>query len=447
MIELAKLDSKTRLDLVRGCEPFFITYRSPKWQNDIVKALCKEFGKKYETSVRVILTAASKAKRYNLTGSLFPLDFMKFKKAASKTSKNIPYKETKDLIALMEQLGYLTLYVGFKDKFDSMSSAIRFHDKLLNCLDKKMCDKWGMSRFGNFDPLEVIDSGNSTSNVDAFHSLKKFKGVKKMVDEIMIVNKEMEKHLITYQGETCCVVYKRRFEDDLQSGGRWYAIGTFQVEGSYGRSSIMIDSKPTVEIDVKHIHPSILASIAGVNLDKDYDPYDITGYVKTPIDFNHLRNFIKPCFMVLLYSKSRHTALYEIRDKLWKDTHVANWLDAETILESLEEHNQVLSEFFYNKDNWKLCQFIDSQIATKLMVHFASKGEVCLNYHDSWIVTYSNKVELVEVLRESWKSVVGNSDNFKYDIKFDNTPEPVTIHPAFEVIPVEHYVDEPYKET
>jgi archaellin len=99
----------------------------------------------------------------------------------------------------------------------------------------------------------------------------------------------------------------------------------------------------------------------------------------------------------------------------------------------------MLSEFFYHKDNWKLCQFIDSQIATKIMVHFASKGEVCLNYHDSWIVTYHNKQELINVMRDSWEHVIGNLDNFGYDIEFDNTPKVKQGHPAFESIPIEYY--------
>ena len=59
-------------------------------------------------------------------------------------------------------------------------------------------------------------------------------------EEITIVNKEIEKHIITYMGEVCSVVYKRRFEDDLFSAGRWYVIGTFQTEGSKGRNTIRI---------------------------------------------------------------------------------------------------------------------------------------------------------------------------------------------------------------
>lgn len=439
MINLKDFDRNTQLDLVRGCESFFMTYRSPVWQKPIVRKLMDEFGKKYEIPIKVILTAASKAVRYGMSGSQFPLDFMKFKKAEANTKKNIPYKETKRLLALMEDNGYLTVYLGHNTGDKGITTCIRFHDKLLKDLDKKKCDKWGLSRMDGFKPLEVVDSINSTPKKKTFHSLKKFKGVKEKVDNVLLVNKEIEKHLITYKGETCAVAYKIRYEDDLQSGGRWYVVGTFQVESSEGRSTIKIDSLPTVEVDIDCIHPSIAASMIGMKLPEDYDPYDITSYVTTAIETKTLRSFVKPCFMALLYSNNRSNALHEIRKKLWDNKHIGNWLDAETILESLEEHNYLLSSFFYQKDNWKFFQFIDSQIATLVMTHFASKGEVCLGYHDSFIVIYHNKEELIQVMTESWKKVVGTLDNFKCSVEFDNTPEQKHLHPTQENIPIEAY--------
>ncbi|AGH31905.1 hypothetical protein VPIG_00047 [Vibrio phage PWH3a-P1] len=444
MIELKHLSNREVLALVRGCEtPNFHT-QNLKWQANIYRHLYKEFGIKYKTEIKLIVTGACKCVRYGMTGIVFPLD----KKIYNSVNKNrqtskISYNNVQELLHLMEEKNYLTILKGyFRSKEDSFTTCLRFHDKLLHNLNKKYCDKWGVSRLKDFNCLEVVDSSKSTDINKVMKNLQGFKGVKLIVDQIKMVNKEYEKHLITYEGETCCVIYKRRFEDDLQSGGRWYIVGTFQVESSDGRKSILIDSTPTVEIDIDRIHPSILASIAGFKLKEGYDPYDITDYIKTPLDHKVLRDFIKPCFMSLLYAKNRGTALYEIRQKLFNTPHIANWLDAETILESLEDHNHMLSDFFYKKENWKLCQYIDSQIATKLMVHFASKGEVCLNYHDSWVVTYHNKQELIEVMKDAWLKVVGNLDNFSYSIEFDNTPEE-TVHPAFEEIPIEFYEDNP----
>lgn len=386
MILLEDLEKEDRYKLVRGCESFFITYKSPKWQSQIVTQLKDEFGKEYEIPIRVILTSSAKAKRYNLTGSQFPLDMNKYTAASKITKKNISCKRTKELLTLMEEAGYLTILKGYyRNKEDCMTTCLRFHDKLLNRLDKKHCDKWGMARSEGFNPIEVVDSSKSTKTKKVFHSLKKFKGVKLVRDEVELVNKCIEKHTITYQGSLCSVVYKRRFEDNLLSAGRWYVVGTFQTEDSDYRNTIEIDGEQTTEIDVQHIHPSILASLSGFKLPDNFDPYDIYSYVEVGdnISKKELRTFMKPCFMALIYSKSRHTALHEIRTALWKNKNIASWLDEETILSSLEKHNYLLKAYFYTKDNWKLCQYLDSSIATMIMTGFAKLGYACLNYHDS----------------------------------------------------------------
>mgnify|MGYP001242605472 CR=1 FL=1 len=445
MIELKELPKKEAFTLVRGCElPTFKT-QNMKWQQTIITTLVKEFGRKYRTPIQLIITGATKAKRNGSTGIMFPLN----KNVYSKINENRPtsklnYNLIRELIGLMEDANYLTILQGYRNsKEDKMTTCLRFHDKLLNNLDKECCDRWGESRLKYHVDLEVVDTDKSNATRKVLKNLKNIRNSKDFKDEVRMVNNNLQEHLITYSGETCCVVYKRRFEGDLQNGGRWYVVGTFQVEDKDDRNTIHIDSTPTVEIDIDQIHPSIAASILGIKLPEGYDPYDLTNYVHTPIEKKTLRTFIKPCFMALLYSKTRHTALHEIRKKLWKDKHVANWLDAETILEALEEHNTILSDFFYKKDNWKLFQYIDSQIATKVMVHFASKGEVCLGYHDSFIVTHHNKQELIRVMTNSWESVIGDLTNFSYSVEFDNTPTNNNTfneeHPAFQEIPIGCY--------
>lgn len=424
MIELKTLTEEEQHNLVRGCEVYTFKTQNLKWQRSIHNKLIEEFGSVYKIPIQLIITLACKAVKYGLDGGMIPLSNTVYSDVNKKRPTNkINIVKLRELILKMEGSGYLTFYKGYrKTETEGITSCLRFHDKLLDNLNKKYCERWGVSRFDDFLSLEVVDEGLSTKLKKVFKNLRNIRGSKEIRNEVNLVNKELAKHKITYKGRRCCVVYKRRFIEDLYQAGRWYVVGTFQIESAEGRITIMIDDKPTVEIDVDKIHPCILASIAGFVLPEDYDPYDITGYIKTPIDKRVLRDFIKPCFMSLLYSESRHTALYEIREKLKDNKHIANWLDCQTILESLEEHNSMLSDFFYRKDNWKLCQYIDSCIATKIMVHFASKGEVCLNYHDSWVVSYENKQELIDVLTQSWEKVVGNLDNFSYSVEFDNTP-------------------------
>lgn len=423
MIELDKLDKLEAFMLVRGCElPTFKT-QNMKWQQTIHTKLIREFGNKYKTSIQLIVTGATKAVRNNLTGIMFPLDKAIYQKInRDRPTNKLSQKLTRDLVSLMEEKGYLTILKGYwKSKDNKMITCLRFHDKLLKDLDKNSCDKWGVSRLKDLVLVEVVDSKLSTKTNKILKNNMSIRGSREISNQVLFVNKEIEKHLVTYDGKTCVVVYKRRFEDNLKGAGRWYIIGTFQTESSENRNTIRIDNKPTTEQDISRIHPSILATLAGFILPTNYDPYDITPYIKTNIPAKELRSFIKPCFMALLYSDSRNNALHEIREKLWNNKSIAAWLDAETILSSLEEHNFMFKEFFYKKDNWKLCQYLDSEVCTRIMVHFAMKGKVALGYHDSWITKSEDKEELIEVITNSWKEVFGNINNLKIDEEFDNS--------------------------
>lgn len=416
MIKLEELSKEDRYNFVRGCEPFYIAYKSPNWQKKILKTLCEEFGNKYKIELKVILTSVAKAKRYNMTGSRFSLGKGDYVTANKRTGLKISLLRMKELLGLMDDANYLTILLGyFKSRDDSMKTCLRFSNKLLRLLKKKHCDKWGMSRTEGVQFLEVVDTENSTKYHKKFHSLKKFKGSGIIRDEVNNINSVMGENTITFDGDVCVVIYKRRFEDDLYNAGRLYTIGTFQTECADLRHTIRINGEETVEVDIKHIHPSLMASKLGIKLPDGFDPYDINYILNYKGDLKKLRSLIKVCTMCLFYAKHRGSALYEIRTKLKEDNTIVG-LTANDILEALEEHNYALHEFYYTKDMWKFNQFMDSSIIVKVMTHFANKGVVALSYHDSVRVAKKHLDELIIVMRQSWIEVVGNDDNFKYTI-------------------------------
>lgn len=417
MIELKKLSPQERYNVVRGSQTFFLTYKSPKWQDKAVRRLEAEFGKKYNKPIKVILTCVAKALRYESSSSQFSLDRNVFAEANKITKQNISYNKTKELLDKLEDRGYLTVYKGYHNNpKDSMMSCLVFHDKLLNLLDKTVCKTCASSKLEGLQFVEIVDEDNSTRNKKNFFTNSKFKGVQDITKEVKIVNKVMEKNIITYRGEVCSVIYKRRFQNCIRYGGRWYIIGTFQTENSEYRYTIEINGGVTTEVDYKFIHPSIFATLEGIDLPEDYDPYDVKYLLKTSLTEKEVRSLCKTSMMALLYANNRGTALYEIR-RLLRDNNV-KCLNEKDVLEALEEHNFFLHRYFYNKDNWKLAQYIDSQIATHIMVHFAKKGEVCLCYHDSFIVKKDLRDELILTMEGAWIKILGNVDNFKYKVEF-----------------------------
>jgi|TARA_A100001518_G_C1227290_1_gene80727 hypothetical protein len=420
LIELKDLNPWERYQAIRGCETFFLTYRSPNWQKRIVEKLKEEFGEKYEIPIKVILTAAAKARRYNDKGCMFPLNANEYSSTSAimqNTGKKISYRNTRKLLDLMESAGYITILKGyFCSKDNSMPSYLVFQDKLLKLLDKNVCKKYAINRFEGLVVVEIVDEELSTKNRKVFKTNSKFKGVAEITKEVKLVNKVISEAKITFEGEVCTVVYKRRFHNDTKSGGRWYVIGSFQTEDSEKRYTIEIDDEACTEVDFKFIHPSIFATLEGITLSEDYDPYDIKHLLNTSLSKKDVRTFCKVAMMALLYSENRGTALHEIRKNIRNDKSID--FNEKDVLEALEEHNYFLHKYFYHKDNWKLAQYIDSQIATKVMLHFANKGEVCLCYHDSFIVKRNFREELIAVMKDSWNSVLGNTNNFKYDVEF-----------------------------
>lgn len=420
MINLEDLHQWERYFVIRGCEPFFLTYKSPKWQEKLVQELMLEFGKEYEIPIKVIITAAAKARRYNDKGCMFPLNSNEYSSNSSiiqRTGKKISYRRTRRLLDLMEDAGYLTIYKGyFKHSEDSMPSYLVFHDKLLSKLNKDLCKKYAINRVDGLQFVEIIDEELSTKTKKVFKNNTKFKGVGKITKDIKLVNKILAQNKITFEGDVCTVIYKRRFHSCIKKGGRWYVIGSFQTESSDKRYTIEINDEATTEVDFKFIHPSIFATIEGIKLEDGYDPYDVKNLLNTTLSKKEVRDLCKTSMMALLYATNRATALYEVREKL-KSEGIA-CVNEKDIIEALEEHNYFLHKYFYHKDNWKLAQYIDSQIATKVMLHFANKEEVCLCYHDSFIVKRQLREELIAVMKDSWHNVLGNIDNFKYDVEF-----------------------------
>ena len=419
MINLKELHPWERYSVIRGCEPFFLTYRSPNWQTNTVKMLLSKFGKEYEVPVKVVLTAAAKARRYNDKGCMFPLSKNAYSTTTSvnhKTGKSISYRRTRRLLDLMEEEGYLTIYKGyFNSTEDSMPSYLVFHDKLLSILDKNLCKKYAINKVEGLQVVEIIDEDLSTKTRKVFKTNSKFKGVANITKEVKLVNKILSEADISLEGEVCTVIYKRRFHDCIKQGGRWYVVGSFQTESSDKRKTILVDGESCTEVDFKFIHPSLFATIEGIKLDKDYDPYNIKYLLNTELPELEVRDFCKSAMMALLYASNRGTALYEIRAKIAK---IGLPLHEKDVLEALEEHNYFLHKYFYNKDNWKLAQYIDSQIATHITLHFAKKGEVCLCYHDSFIVKKGLQEELILTMEDAWMKVLGNIDNYKYKVEF-----------------------------
>ena len=168
-------------------------------------------------------------------------------------------------------------------------------------------------------------------------------------------------------------------------GGRFYG-GWWQNIPSGYRGLITIDGKRTTEFDYGRLHPTMLYAQKGLTLAED--AYDVG------IGREH-RDVIKQLFNAMVQMKEPQDR--PPRDVKFRQTG-KTWQQLRDLI--LEKHEPIKNKFFCGMGN-KL-QYEDSQIAEKVMLHFAKQDIAILPVHDSFVIQRSLKPELVEVMSKGF---------------------------------------------
>ena len=74
----------------------------------------------------------------------------------------------------------------------------------------------------------------------------------------------------------------------------------------------------------------------------------------------------------------------------------------------LDKHHAI-EDAFYSGQGLRL-QYIDSQLAEQVMLHFANKGVPVLPVHDSFIIAAQHQQELVAVMKRVFGERFGGAD-------------------------------------
>lgn len=447
MLELKDFDKETRQSMLRNIEDTSVLiWKKTNFLRPIAKALVDEFGDTYTQEIWVLLTFAAKATRYETKGFHLSLDRNNYT-AANKTFKHsLCNKRMSALIRDMEKAGYITFLKGFfHNEKNYARSAIIIKPALSNLIDKKLAKTQALSREDNLSLIEIVDSEKTTVTKKMVNGkiVKKktvvlktpkgrgFKGLKEKRADLLAYNKLVESSFITIDNEIDnSIVYKRRFEDDLFSCGRYFC-GSYQTAKSVLRETITINTEKTCEVDYKNIQPRLLASQLGVKLPSDFDAYDI-GIVD--------RSFAKSMLFPVLFSNSRKDAKTSITSKL-KEAGITH-LTSEEVVSAFEAHNHMIASTFFKKDQYKTLQNLDARMAEYVINHFTSLNIVALCYHDSFVVQAKYEKDLIKVMEAAWNEVVGNTDNFGYDVEFTHEvveEEVAGIEHTQELPPVEAY--------
>ena len=195
----------------------------------------------------------------------------------------------------------------------------------------------------------------------------------------------------------------RVFNDpDLQTGGRFYGGWWQNIPREY-RQHLAVNGKRMVELDYSNQHPSILYAQASVV--RPADCY--SGVIKPPLIQDReatkdLRDMVKAAFNAMLNSPK---LLRQAPAGVKPSKFGLKWAE---VSEAIIAFHEPIAHHFYTGVGLRL-QRLDSDIAEKVLLHFARSGIAVLPLHDSFLMHNGYEPSLDPVMRSAFEEVVGAS--------------------------------------
>jgi hypothetical protein len=157
----------------------------------------------------------------------------------------------------------------------------------------------------------------------------------------------------------------------FEQGGRFYHGWWQEISSSY-RKYITISGKLTEEEDFSGIHIRMMYALEGIEYGSE-DTYIIEGYgIK-------YREEVKKALNTVINAKTREEAVYSINDKLTLPKNRT----AEDLFNKLKRKHPKIAKYFATGIGIEL-QYLDSQIAEKVMIRLSRDNIVALPIHDSF---------------------------------------------------------------
>lgn len=433
-----------------SCVRSYLYYHESKYYQHVTRALLEHTGGKWAKGIRWFVSNMGRALSKNAKGFRISLDSNTY----TNNKLGIGYRGVKALIEFLEAKSYIHIYKGYVIDWKveggkrvperTISSCIIFRKRALDLWEENgdFTNLW--KELEEADCVQVRSRGTK----DLLNTKGKA-GIKEVRTKMIKFNDSLCGADIKFDGKPVAdVEYKRVFLDSMDIAGRIYAQGGgVQLLPQKLRSELLtIDGEPVVELDYSAIHPNIcyqiLYSFDGFNVKDvmgvDFSPYsadlsflkvneDMVGYKESLTGKEHLplRNLAKIAILVGMNAVDKKQAVGGLRGKIMEDAKKAvedqdfygvGDISSLLVLESVQEHNDFISEKFFS-DQGVFLQNTDSRIMMMVVDQMLDKGHTMLTYHDSVIVKQSAESDLREAMVSGWKSILGDATFCKVDKK------------------------------
>ena len=190
------------------------------------------------------------------------------------------------------------------------------------------------------------------------------------------------------------------------NNGRFYG-GFWQQVGEKFRKDILINDQPTIEVDYKGIHPSILS----LNKGNVFNGYELADSVLPNLTKEQQTKAVKLLVLTAINAASKQQAYKAFRsssDISLKDAELSNLLHG-----FIELNPHLANDLFADKGITLMYQ--DSQIAEYVISKFTLSGVPILSVHDSFLVQHDQILNLKDYMIEASKAVLGKPLDFDQD--------------------------------
>lgn len=429
MQEILRLEKKEQIKIRATSEPYTLQVKKNNLfvsvHRDITNLLGK--GSKYKEEIWCLITATSKTLRYDSSFFNIPLNPNRYSEANKKYKQKLSYSRMIELIPMLENLNLITLYKGYYiSEEDHCKSSIKPLKRLLD-LFYELPRVTGVCASRSAEEEVIIRDlkGNQILRV-------KPKGIGKLKQEIKDYNDMSCSHTISISGYSCKPSYRRIFSEKIDLAGRVYSCGGFQSLPSEMRKQITLDGQKTTEIDIKCLHPNLIACKTGVVLPDHFEHYKVQqGLIQG--EYRDVRGLCKKFFMSLLYCETSKKAEVSCRwfvlqemnksvDEREYPTINYDVLCVEDVVASLLKTNHYIADVLTSNSLspseqpsllWQQLQFLDSSIMVHVLSTFTALNKPILPYHDSCVVKSEDEELLRLSFKDAWYSVLGTHKNLK----------------------------------
>jgi len=334
-------------------------------------------------------------------------------------SNNIGYKVFVRLVDSLSELGYIEYHRGHFDAFTASGhrSRIRANTKLIKhfkssaistamitmdkdeetiILKKSKEESLNINKKDLAHYKDTDKTNKMRSNLEIINALldRTWIDIEISDEEHIRLNEKMDKEPDNSPIDFTRRKLRRIFNNSsFEQGGRFYHGWWQEISSSY-RKYITINGKRTEEEDFGGIHVRMLYALEGIELGSE-DTHIIEGYG------SEYREQVKRAIYIIINAETRDKAIYAINSKLTLPINET----AQDLFNQLELKHPKIAKYFATGKGIEL-QYIDSQIAEKVMVGLARDNIVALPVHDSFIVRMSHINDLKEEMYKAYKEVV-----------------------------------------